>query len=77
MVGASGTRHPLTVFATVRSDVLVDCGLLLWEHSCRLAAWLDSRDPGVARTRTTKTEVREATAACLTAVHAVSLKVRP
>ena len=72
----AGTRHPLTVFASVRGEMVVDCALLLWRHSQKLTAWLDSRDPGLARSRTTKTEVREANTLCLVAVHAAATKVR-
>jgi hypothetical protein len=29
----AATRHPLTLFASVRGDVLVDSAAILWEHS--------------------------------------------
>ncbi len=72
----ASTRQPLVALCSVRGDVVVDCCRVLWEHTSRMLAWLDSRDPGVARSRTTKTEVKDAALLCLQAIHAAATKVR-
>ena len=52
------------------------CLLWPWIDGCpRLSAWLDNKDSGLSRSRTTKAEVREANTVCLQAILAVGMKV--
>jgi hypothetical protein len=69
------TRGPLALFCTARGDMMFDCVKLLWQHASRMVQWLDSKDPGPARSRASKQAVITASIMCLDTIHSAAVKV--